>query len=67
MKNIEASMTDMGSKEVMQDRFKRWNNNKPLFPKRKKEVDVVEIDSKKREVLPPISLEKNKLEALIRA
>ena len=56
----------MGNKEVMQDRFKRWNNNRPPFPKRKKEVDVVETN-KKREVPPPIPLEKNKVEALVNA
>ena len=40
-KNTEASMVDMSSKEVSQGKFKRWNN-RPLFPKRQKEVNVVE-------------------------
>ena len=58
VKNTEASVVDMSSKEV---------TNKPPFPKRKREVDVVETNSRKREVPPPIPLEKNQLEALVRA
>ena len=67
VKITEASMADMGSKEVTQDKFKRWNS-KPLFPKRKREVDIVETSNKNREPpLPLIPLEKAKLGALVRA
>ena len=52
VKNIEASVADMSSKKV---------TNKPPFPKRKWEVDAVETNSRKREVPPPMPLEKNQL------
>ena len=67
VKNTEASVADMGSREVVQNRFQRWNNNRQPFPKRQREINVVETNTKKREAPPPIPLEKNRLEALVKA
>ena len=42
VKSTEASVADMGSREVVQNKFQKWNNNRPPFPKRKRVINVVE-------------------------
>ena len=46
VKNTEALVADMSSKEVIQDIFKKWSG-KPPFPKRKREVNVVKEINKR--------------------
>ena len=36
VKNTEAE-ADMGSREAVQNKFQRWNNNRLPFPKRKRD------------------------------
>ena len=48
VKKTEASVADMGRREVEQNKFQRWNNNRSPFPKRKRKINVVESNPTKK-------------------